>query len=91
MEVIGSGKGLISAKQVGRMTRLEVRIRDNRRRVISRLCEAADLSVIRMTRRVFGPVSLGNMRPGEYRKLLDKEVKALKRGVKEKNIKRGGS
>lgn len=88
MDIIGSGKGLISGKQMGLMTRLEVRIRDSRRRVISRLCEAADLSVIRMVRRSFGPVLLGKLRPGEHRKLLMKEVKALKRGVNEKNIKR---
>lgn len=85
--VIGSGKGKISGKQFGLMTRLEVRIRDSRRRVISRLCEAADLSVIRMVRRSFGPVLLGKLRPGEYRKLIPKEVKALKRSVNEKNIK----
>lgn len=88
MTVIGSGKGLVSGKKYGPMTRLEVRIRDSRRRVITRLCEAADLSVIRMVRRSFGPVMLGRLRPGEHRKLIPKEVKALKRGVKEKNIMR---
>lgn len=63
------------------VTRLEIRVRDCRRRIVSRVLEACDVKVLRLCRRTFGPVLLGNLKRGDSRKMTAKEIRALKRGV----------
>lgn len=84
VDFIGCGKTQLSANEVGMMTRLEIRLRDSRHHVIRRLCEGADVTVVRLQRQAFGPVLLGKLRPGQHRRLTPKEIKALKRGVSER-------
>lgn len=81
VEVVGSGKTQISSSEYGLMTRLEIRLRDSRHHVIRRMCEGANVDVVRMMRLSFGPVLLGKLRAGQHRRLTPKEIKALKRGV----------
>lgn len=85
--IVCSGRGDITRDQRGLMSRLEIRVRDSRHRVVRRVCEAAGLTVLRMSRRSFGPVLLGSLRSGGHRFLRPKEVKALKRGVSERTVK----
>lgn len=84
--IVCSGRGDIARDQRGLMSRLEIRVRDSRHRVVRRVCEAAGLTVLRMSRRSFGPVLLGSLRTGGHRFLRPKEIKALKRGVSEHTV-----
>ena len=64
----------ISAQNVGRgVWDLEITITEGRNREIRRFCDALGLSVERLVRTRFGPVSLGALRTGESRALTGKE------------------
>ncbi|OGD49619.1 hypothetical protein A2608_00765, partial [Candidatus Azambacteria bacterium RIFOXYD1_FULL_44_10] len=54
-------------------------LREGRKHQIRRMCEALRLTVTRLLRLRIGPVSLGKMKPGEFRVLSAKEVKLLKK------------
>ena len=45
----------------------------SRTREVRRLCEAVGLEVLRLVRTSFGPVRLGDLEPGAYRALTNKE------------------
>lgn len=91
VDVIGSGKLDVSSKEKGFISRLEIRMRDSRHHAVRRMCEAVGLDMIRMSRRAFGPVLLGSLRQGEQRKLTWKEIKALKRGVSDRQGRKASS
>jgi 23S rRNA pseudouridine2605 synthase len=58
------------ARPLGNRTwELELTITEGRTREVRRVCEALDLEVLRLIRTRFGPVRLGNLRPGETRAL----------------------
>jgi len=57
---------------------VEVRISEGRNRQIRRLCEAAGLEVKRLKRVALGSLRLGELRSGQWRKLTDAEVRALR-------------
>jgi len=57
---------------------LHITIREGRNRQIRRLCEAADLKVLRLKRVSVGDLVLDKMPAGRWRHLTDKEVKYLK-------------
>ena len=67
---------LVLEKRDGR-TVLHFVLTDGRNREIRRLCEAAQLEVIRLKRTHYGCLKLGMLRPGECRELKSEEVKAL--------------
>lgn len=52
---------------------LALTIREGRTREVRRLCEAVGLEVLRLVRTSFGPVRLGDLEPGAYRPLTNKE------------------
>ena len=52
---------------------LTLTIREGRTREVRRLCEAVGLEVLRLVRTSFGPVRLGDLEPGAYRALTNKE------------------
>ena len=54
-----------------------VTIHEGRNRQIRRLCERAGLAVTRLRRMQEGPLSLGNLKPGQYRPLTDAELHAI--------------
>ena len=58
-------------------TSFSVTIREGRNRQIRRMLEAVGHRTLRLKRESFGPLSLGNLRPGEYRKLTEAEYRAL--------------
>jgi len=57
---------------------LHITIREGRNRQIRRMCEAADLKVLRLKRVSVGDLVLDKMPAGRWRHLTDKEVKYLK-------------
>jgi pseudouridine synthase len=64
----------ITATNVGRgVWDLDVTIAEGRNREIRRFCDALDLSVERLVRTRFGPVTLGVLKPGETRPLTGRE------------------
>ncbi|HEY8468577.1 MAG TPA: pseudouridine synthase [Longimicrobiales bacterium] len=60
-------------------TRLRVTMRDGRKRIVRRLLAAAGHPVRRLVRLSHGPVRLGRLRPGAWRRLTPAEVAALER------------
>lgn len=88
VQLIGSGQVEYGHRKTIAMSQLEVRLRDNRRHVISRTFEALGYEVLRFSRKSFGPVLLGSLKRGDSRPLIAKEIKALKRGVSGKTIER---
>ena len=58
---------------------LEFTIFEGRNRQIRRLCEEAGLETLRLKRLSIGQLTLGKLRPGEYRALTPDEVALLKR------------
>ena len=60
-----------------RGTVLEMTIHEGRNRQIRRLCEAAELKVLRLCRVAIGPIRLGTLAPGNWRRLTPEEMSAL--------------
>lgn len=65
--------------RTGATAMLEVVIHEGRNRQIRRMCEAAGLTVTRLRRVKEGELSLGNLKPGEYRLLTEEEQEYLNR------------
>jgi len=57
---------------------LELTIYEGRYRQIKRMCAAVGHPVLRLKRIRIGPLSLGNLKPGEYRYLTPNEVSRLR-------------
>jgi 23S rRNA pseudouridine2605 synthase len=57
---------------------LEMTIHEGRNRQIRRMCETVGVSLKELQRIKFGPVSLGNLQEGEFRKLSQDEIRKLK-------------
>lgn len=55
-----------------------ITIHEGRNRQVRRMCEAVSLSVVRLRRVRYGMVSMGTLKPGEYRLLTDSEVSCLR-------------
>jgi 23S rRNA pseudouridine2605 synthase len=58
-------------------TRLKVTLREGRKRQIRRVAALLGYEVIGLIRRQIGPISLGDLGPGQWIRLSDDEVKAL--------------
>jgi 23S rRNA pseudouridine2605 synthase len=56
---------------------LELTIHEGRKRQVKRMCEAVGHPVKGLERVAFGPLALGNLRPGRYRRLTAAELKRL--------------
>jgi len=63
---------------------LEVTIHEGRKHQVKRMLEAVGHPVIRLTRVRFGPLSLGDLPPGRYRYLTDREANAVRSLVRER-------
>ena len=73
----------ISAPQVrflrqreGKVT-YEIVIREGRNRQIRRMCEAAELQVLRLCRVGEGSLRLGSLKPGQWRYLTEQEISSI--------------
>lgn len=58
-------------------TKLEITIHEGRNRQIRKMCERIGHPVIRLKRIAYGKLELGNLKPGEWRFLTEKEIKQL--------------
>ena len=56
---------------------LEITIHEGRKRQVKRMCEAVGHPVKRLERMTFGPLQLGDLPRGRWRRLSDAEVEAL--------------
>ncbi len=56
---------------------LEITIHEGRKRQVKRMCDAVGHPVKRLERVGFGPLSLGDLPRGRWRKLTDAEIEAL--------------
>jgi pseudouridine synthase len=60
---------------------MRITLREGRKREIRRMCAAVGLKVVRLKRVAFGPIRLGRLRTGQFRRLSPSEVAALRRLV----------
>ena len=65
----------------GKGASLSLVLREGRKREVKRLFDAVGHSVRRLRRVGFGPIRLGDLRPGQWRELEPKEVRALRKAV----------
>ena len=63
--------------QTGETALLRITIHEGRNRQIRRLCERANVTVTRLRRIAEGPLDLGELAPGQWRRLTDAEVQKL--------------
>jgi len=64
-------------RESGHATKLRVVMLEGRKREVRRLFDAVGHPVRRLLRTGFGPVTLGELKPGEWRPLGDREMRAL--------------
>ncbi|HEU4389971.1 MAG TPA: pseudouridine synthase, partial [Blastocatellia bacterium] len=63
---------------------LEITIREGRKHQVKRMLESVGHPVIKLIRIKMGPLSLGNLAPGEFRFLSDREANQLRELVDER-------
>ncbi len=68
---------LIKRDKQHHQTHLLLTIHEGRKRQVKRMCEAVGNPVVRLHRRSFGPLALGDLTEGSFCLLDDKEVSAL--------------
>src|SRR5207302_1187059 len=66
-------------RPAGRSVELEVTLAEGRQRIVRRLAEALGLKVEWLHRVAYGPVRLGRLREGKYRRLAADEIDAIER------------
>jgi 23S rRNA pseudouridine2605 synthase len=59
---------------------LELTIHEGRNRQVRRMCEAVGHPVVALRRVAFGPMRLGDLAPGDHRRLTAAEVRRLREG-----------
>jgi len=62
-------------------TTLEMILIQGINRQIRRMCDDLGLTILKLTRTSHGPLSLGNLRPGQIRELTPDEVRILRKSV----------
>ncbi len=72
--------GLTAPARVSRVTpdTIEITIHEGRKRQVKRMCEHVGHPVLKLERIRFGPLRLGDLQPGQARKLTDAEVSLLR-------------
>jgi 23S rRNA pseudouridine2605 synthase len=71
----------VLVKKVGKAIRnswLEITLCEGRKHQVKRMLEAVGHPVLKLKRIRFGPLALGDLRPGHYRYLTDHEANALR-------------
>jgi 23S rRNA pseudouridine2605 synthase len=69
---------LSNLRRAPRTTTLDLAIHEGRNRIIRRACEAVGLRLLSLHRTRVGPVTLGNLPEGRYRRLTSQELEALR-------------
>lgn len=67
-----------------RQSRVRLTFAEGRKHEVKRYCEALGHRVVRLRRVAFGPIALGDLRPGASRPLTPREVRALRAAVAER-------
>jgi 23S rRNA pseudouridine2605 synthase len=67
------------ARPVARSVELELTLAEGRQRIVRRLAEALGLKVEWLHRVAYGPVRLGRLAEGKYRRLAAQEIHAIER------------
>ncbi|MGI6081409.1 MAG: pseudouridine synthase [Limnochordia bacterium] len=62
-------------------TQLEIELSEGRNRQIRRMCEAVGHPVVRLRREKIGPLALGSLREGQWRRLSAAELRSLRRAA----------
>jgi 23S rRNA pseudouridine2605 synthase len=62
--------------------RLELVLREGRKRQVRRMCEAVGHHVVSLERVAFGPLRLGALEEGDYRRLAAAEVERLRKAAR---------
>jgi 23S rRNA pseudouridine2605 synthase len=77
-------EGVTAPAKVAQMApgRLQITIGEGRKRQVRRMCEAVGHRVTALQRVGFGPLRLGGMAPGAYRRLTAAEVERLRKPTK---------
>jgi 23S rRNA pseudouridine2605 synthase len=70
---------------------IELTIHEGRKRQVKRMCAEVGHPVRRLERISFGPLRLGGLAPGRYRRLAEAEVERLHRATQPRNSGRGRS
>ena len=68
-------------EELPRSTRLQVRLHEGRKRQIRKISSQLGFPVKRLTRLQIGPLKLGDLAPGEWRHLTNRELDALKDSI----------
>jgi 23S rRNA pseudouridine2605 synthase len=78
-------EGCTAPAQVRRISAdtLEITIHEGRKRQVKRMCEAVGHPVKRLERVAFGPLSLGDLPRGRWRRLTEAEIEALMEAASE--------
>lgn len=58
-----------------------ITLHEGRNRQIRRMCDTVGIDLLDLERIAFGPIKLGSLPTGEYRKLSEKEIAALKKAT----------
>lgn len=67
---------------------VEITIHEGRNRIVRRMIEELELELLQLIRTQFGPIKLGEMKPGKSRILSEVEVKSLYRVIEESKNRR---
>jgi len=76
------------ARRVG-PSRIELTLHEGRKHQVRRMCEAVGHPVRRLHRRVYAGLTLGSLRPGQWRELTRDEVEALRAATRTTSAKPG--
>ena len=68
-------------REPGGRTVFEMTIREGRNRQVRRMVEAVGSKVLKLVRVSIGPLTLGSMKPGDWRELSREEIAALRRAA----------
>ena len=68
-------------RTTGKNTWLEITIKEGRNRQIRRMCWAVGHPVLKLKRTRYGPIRLGNLKPGIYRDLTPAEMEKLRKYI----------
>ena len=81
-------EGMTAPARVRRVSRgvLELTIHEGRNRQVRRMCEAVGHPVQELRRVAFGPLTLGDLAAGGYRRLTDAEVELLREGLSGRKV-----
>lgn len=69
------------ADKSGGMTLLEITITEGRNQQVRRMCDAIGHPAVRLVRTAIGPLQLGRLKPGRWRRLSPVEVQGLHRAA----------